>query len=144
VHALARAEGLALHDVWEVDAALPPGATLGQWADAWRRERQSAATRALFAVRWGLGRLLSLDRGSPGFTLLYAEAEEQLHRIDNRTVSAFLHLSLVGRRPRLAVYARPHGRLGRWYLRGIDPFRRAIIYPSLLAAGRRAVQRLAG
>jgi Protein of unknown function (DUF2867) len=144
VHALARAEGLALHDVWEVDAALPPGATLGQWADAWRRERQSAATRALFAVRWGLGRLLSLDRGSPGFTLLYAEAEEQLHRIDNRTVSAFLHLSLVGRRPRLAVHARPHGRLGRWYLRGIDPFRRAIIYPSLLAAGRRAVQRLAG
>ena len=76
VHALARAEGLALHDVWEVDAALPPGATLGQWADAWRRERQSAAKRALFAVRWGLGCLLSLDRGSPGFTLLYAEAEE--------------------------------------------------------------------
>jgi Protein of unknown function (DUF2867) len=39
---------------------------------------------------------------------------------------------------------RPHGWLGRWYLRGIDPFRRVIIYPSLLAAGRRAVQRLAG
>lgn len=144
VHALARAEGLALHDVWQVDAALPPGATLVQWADALRRERQSSATRALFVVRWGLGRVLGLDRGSPGFTLVYAEAEEHLHRIDNRTVSAFLHLSLVGRRPRLAVYVRPHGWLGRWYLRGIDPFRRAIIYPSLLAAGRRAVQRLAG
>ena len=77
-------------------------------------------------------------------TTCYAQADEQLHRIDNRTVSAFLHLSVVGRRPRLAVYVRPHGRVGRWYLRGIDPFRRAIIYPSLLAAGRRAVQRLAG
>jgi hypothetical protein len=43
VHALARAESLALHDVWEVDAALPPVATLGQWADALRRERQSEA-----------------------------------------------------------------------------------------------------
>jgi hypothetical protein len=144
VHALARAESLALHDVWEVDAALSPGATLAQWADALRRERQSTATRALFALRWGLGRVLGLDRSSPGFTLVYAESEEQLHRIDNRTVSAFLHLSLVGRRPRLAVYVRPHGRFGRWYLRGIDPFRRAIVYPSLLAAGRRAAQRLAG
>jgi hypothetical protein len=145
VHGLARAEGLALHDVWEVDAALPPGVTLGQWADALRRERQSVMTRALFAVRRGLGRVLGLDRGSPGFTLVYAEAAEQLHRIDNRTVSAFLHLSLVGRRPRLAVYVRPHGRLGRWYLRGIDPFRRVLIYPSLSrggAARRPAARRL--
>ena len=142
VHALARAEALALHDVWEVDATLPPGATLAQWADALRRERQSVATRALFALRWGLGRVLGLDRGSSGFSLVYAEPEEQLHRIENRTVSAFLHLSLAGRRPRLAVYVRPHGKLGRWYLRGIDPFRRAIVYPSLVAAGRRAVRRL--
>jgi hypothetical protein len=142
VHALARAEALALHDVWEVDATLPPGATLAQWADALRQERQSVATRVLFALRWGLGRVLGLDRGSSGFSLVYAEPEEQLHRIENRTVSAFLHLSLAGRRPRLAVYVRPYGKLGRWYLRGIDPFRRAIVYPSLVAAGRRAVRRL--
>jgi hypothetical protein len=48
------------------------------------------------------------------------------------------------RRPRLAVYVRPRGRFGRWYMRGIDPARRAIVYPSLLAAGRRAARRLAG
>ena len=143
MHALARAEGLALHDVWEVDAALPPGATLAEWVEAWRRERQGAATRALFALRWRLGRLLGLDRGSAGFTAVYAEPDEQLHRIDNRTVSAFLHLSLVERRPRLAVYVRPRGQFGRWYMRGIDPFRRRIVYPSLLAAGRRAARRLA-
>jgi len=78
------------------------------------------------------------------FTAVYAEPEEWLHRIDNRTVSAFLHLSLAGRRPRMAVYVRPRGRLGGWYLRAIDPFRRHIVYPSLVAAGRRAVRRLAG
>jgi hypothetical protein len=144
VHALARAEGLALHDVWEVDASLPPGATLAQWADAWRRERRGAATWALFALRRGLGQVLGLDRGSAGFTAVYAEPEEQLHRIDNRTVSALLHLSLVGRRPRLAVYVRPRGRFGRWYLRAIDPVRRGIVYPSLLAAGGRAARRLGG
>jgi hypothetical protein len=144
VHALARAEGLGLHDVWEVDAELPRGVTLAQWADAWRQEPQGALTRALFALRWGLGRVLGLDRGSAGFTAVYADPEEQLYRIDNRTVSAFLHLSLAGCRPRLAVYVRPRGRLGRWYLRGIDPFRRGVVYPSLLAAGRRAARRVAG
>lgn len=143
VHALARAQGLALHDVWEVDAELPPGATLAEWADAWRQERKGAATRALIALRRGLGRVFGLDRGSAGFTAVYAEPEEELYRIDNRTVSAFLHLSLAGRRPRLAVYVRPRGCLGRWYMRGIDPFRRHIVYPSLLAAGRRAARRLA-
>jgi len=143
VHALAQAEGLELHDVWEVDTALPSGATLARWVEAWRRERQGAATRALFTLRWALGHLLGLDRGSAGFTAVYVEPEEQLHRIDNRTVSAFLHLSLADRRPRLAVYVRARGRLGRWYMRAIDPLRRRIVYPSLLAAGRRAARRLA-
>jgi hypothetical protein len=143
VHALARAEGLALHDVWEVDAALAPGVTLARWVDAWRQERQGAATRALFALRWVLGRVLGLDRGSAGFIPVYVEPEEQLHRIENRTVSGFLHLSLAERRPRLAVYVRPRGRLGRWYMRAIDPVRYRIVYPGLLAAGRRAARRLA-
>jgi hypothetical protein len=74
---------------------------------------------------------------------VYVEPEEQLHRIENRTVSGFLHLSLAERRPRLAVYVRPRGRLGRWYMRAIDPVRYRIVYPGLLAAGRRAARRLA-
>ena len=47
-----------------------------------------------------------------GFRPVYAEAEEQLLRIENRTVVAFMHLSLADRRPRIAVYVRPKGRLG--------------------------------
>jgi len=73
---------------------------------------------------------------------VYAEAEEQLQRIENRTVTGYLHLSLAARRPRLAVYVRPRGRFGRAYLAGIEPFRRLVVYPQLLAAGRRAARAL--
>jgi hypothetical protein len=54
-----------------------------------------------------------------------------------------LYFSLVDRHPRLAVYVRPNGWLGRGYMRLIDPFRRRIVYPALLAAGGRAAARLA-
>ena len=143
VHALAAAEGLTLHDVWEVATPLPAGVPLARWVEAFRGEQWSAATRALFAIRWGLGRRFGCDRGSAGFVPIYQEPEEQLSRIENRTVTGFLHLSLVERRPRLAVYVRPHGGLGRAYMRLIEPFRRRVVYPALLAAGGRAVRRLA-
>jgi Protein of unknown function (DUF2867) len=142
VHGLAAAEGLALHDVWEVESPLDPGVTLAEWVEAFRAEPRGLASRLLFAARAGLGRLFRLDRGGTGFVAVYREPEEQLFRIANRTVTAFLHLSLADRRPRLAVYVRPHGRLGRAYLRLIEPFRRLVVYPGMLAAGARAVRRL--
>jgi hypothetical protein len=142
VHGLAAAEGLALHDVWEVATPLAPGVTLAAWLEAFRAERRGRASRALFALRGLLGRLLGLDRGSAGFVPAYRDADEQLFRITNRTVTGYLHVSLAERRPRLAVYVRPNGRLGRGYLRLIEPFRRLVVYPALLAAGARAAARL--
>jgi hypothetical protein len=142
VHELAAREGLELHDVWEVAIPLAPGVTLAAWLDAFRAERRSLASRVLFGARAAVGRLLRLDRGSAGFVPAYREADEQLFRIANRTVTAFLHVSLADRRPRLAVYVRPAGRLGRVYLRLIEPFRRWVVYPALLAAGARAAARL--
>jgi hypothetical protein len=142
VHALASAASLAVHDVWEVDAELPPGVALERWVEAFRRERLGLAARILFGVRHALGQILRLDPAGTAFRPVYAEADEQLLRIENRTVSAFLHISLVERRPRLAVYVRPKGRLGSLYLRLIEPFRRYVVYPRLLAAGRRAAERL--
>jgi hypothetical protein len=135
---------MRLLDVWEVDAELPPGATLEQWVEAFQRERPGLLARTLFVLRGALGRLLRLDPGGTGFIEVYTEADERLRRIDNRTVSALLHFSLASRRPRLAVYARPKGWVGRVYLRAIEPFRRHVVYPALLAAGRRAVDRLHG
>jgi hypothetical protein len=141
VHGLAAAEGLALHDVWEIPTPLAPGVSLAAWLEAFRDERRPLASRVLFAVRRALGRLLDLDRGSSGFVPAYREADEQLFRITNRTVIAFLHVSLADRRPRLAVYVRANGRLGRAYMRLIEPFRRVVVYPGLLAAGERAAMR---
>jgi hypothetical protein len=142
VHALAAAEGLHLHDVWEIDAQIPASAPLERWAAAFRRERQGVATRVLFGMRRAVGWVLRLDAKGTGFRPVYAEADEQLFRIENRTVVAFMHLSLADRRPRIAVYVRPKGRLGAVYMRLIDPFRRAVVYPGLLASGRRAALRV--
>ncbi|HTG10666.1 MAG TPA: DUF2867 domain-containing protein [Candidatus Eisenbacteria bacterium] len=144
VHALAAAEGLALRDVWEVAIPLPPGVPLARWVEALRTEPRSLPSRALFALRWKLGRLLGLDRGGTGFVPVYQEPDEILSRITNRTMTGFLHISLVERRPRLAVYVRPNGAFGRAYMALIEPFRQMIIYPALLAAGARAATRLDG
>lgn len=142
VHAVAAVEGLALHDVWEVATPLAPGVPLAAWLEAFRREPRSLAARALFGLRAVLGRTLRLDRGSAGFVAVYREADEQLFRIANRTVTGFLHCSVADRKPRLAVYVAPKGALGRIYMRLIEPFRYLIVYPALLAAGSRAATRL--
>ena len=135
VHGVAAAEGLALRDVWEVAIPLPPDV---------RAEPRGLPSRALFGLRRALGRLLGLDRGGTGFVPVYREPDEVLSRITNRTVTAFLHVSLVNRRPRLAVYVKPRGALGRVYMTTIEPFRQWVIYPALLAAGGRAAERLGG
>lgn len=142
VHALAAAERLVVHDVWEVATPLAPGVPLAAWLDAFRREPRPLASRVLFGVRMVLGRVLGLDRGSAGFVPVYQEPDEQLSRIANRTVTAFLHVSLVDRKPRLAVYVRPNGCLGHAYMGLIEPFRRWVVYPALLTAGSRAATRL--
>lgn len=144
VHALAAAERLEVHDVWEIAIQLPAGVPLARWVESLSQEPRPLAARALFALRIAMGRLLGLDRGSAGFVSVYQESDEQLSRITNRTVTAFLHFSLADRRPRLTVYVRPHGPLGRGYLHLIEPFRRWIVYPALLAAGARAAARLGG
>ena len=142
VHGLAAGEGLALHDVWEVALPLAPGVTLAAWLEAFRAEPRPLASRALFGLRAALGRVLRLDRGSAGLVPAYQDADEQLFRIANRTVTAFLHVSVADRRPRFAVYVRPKGRLGQVYMQLIEPFRRWVVYPAMLAAGSRAVARL--
>jgi hypothetical protein len=144
VHAIAAAEGLALHDVWQVAIQLPAGVPLARWVEAMRTEPRGLPSRALFALRRASGRLFGLDRGGSGFVPVYQEPDEVLSRITNRTVTAFLHFSLVERRPRLAVYVRPNGAFGRGYMALIEPFRRWVVYPALLVAGARAVARLGG
>lgn len=132
---------MRLHDVWAADALVPEGATLEDLEAALARGRHPPAVSALFGVRRLLAPLL--DRGSEGFVPVYLEPEERLYRIENRTVTALLHVALVDRRPRLAVYVRPHGALGRAYLALIEPFRRFVVYPSLVRRASASVTALA-
>lgn len=82
--------------------------------------------------------------GSPWgiFRFVYALEDEALGEIINRTVHAF---SFVGMRPasggyhvHWAIYVRPVGRLTRPYITLIDPFRRWLVYPSMIRKLERA------
>lgn len=75
--------------------------------------------------------------GTSGFRLVYLFAREALWEISNNPVHALMHFSWVGKEngfytARLAVYAKPRGNLGEFYLKMIIPFRRYIIYPEMM------------
>ncbi len=124
--------------MWGLDTELPEGRTLDELETVLQRHRRPPAVAGLLALRRGLGWVLRLDAGSDGFVSVYADRDERLYRIENRTVTAFLHVALVDRRPRIGVYVRPHGPLGRAYLALIEPFRRLVVYPGLVRAAGRA------
>lgn len=98
-----------------------------------------------------LHRLSAADRESslvpPGssegpFRVLYVSPCESISEIQNATVHAFSVFALLerssGHRLYWAIYVRPVGRITGWYMRLIDPFRRAIIYPAVLRRLRAA------
>lgn len=98
-----------------------------------------------------LHRLSAADRESslvaPGtregsFRILFVSPSEEISEIWNSTVHAFRVFALIERssdyRLYLAVYVQPVGRITAWYMRLIDPFRRAIIYPAVLSQIRAA------
>jgi len=68
---------------------------------------------------------------------VYLYENEMLTELSNNTVHALMHFGWVQKfgkffTARLAVYAKPRGTLGEFYMRLIVPFRRAIIYPALM------------
>ncbi|MGB5696946.1 MAG: DUF2867 domain-containing protein [Polyangiales bacterium] len=79
------------------------------------------------------------------FRVLYVFPAEALHEAINRTVHAFLCLALVpsdeGYELYWATYVRPGKALTRLYMALIDPFRRWVVYPSVLHRIQRAWNR---
>jgi hypothetical protein len=72
-----------------------------------------------------------------GARALYRTDEESALEISNETVHGVLHFAWVendgGRyHAQMAIYVSPRGRLGRCYLRLIEPFRHLIVYPALM------------
>ncbi len=79
------------------------------------------------------------------FCLLYLLEDESLSELRNATVHAFLATALrptsSGYRLYWAVYVRPVSRLTGLYMAIIEPFRRLVVYPSILGRIRGAWQR---
>ncbi len=158
-----------LHDVWQV--ALPGGGRSRTMQDvrsvsqaAMRSHRLSPPVRALFALRWLLGRVLRWDAPLPEpqvwsfrtrlteadrqqsivepgtldgpFTVLYVHTTEAVSEIRNATVHAFLVWALEpapnGYQLFWAIHVLPVSVWTKPYLALIDPFRRWMVYPSLL------------
>jgi predicted DCC family thiol-disulfide oxidoreductase YuxK len=71
------------------------------------------------------------------FSSLYLTGEEWAAELANRTMHGVLHVGWApdrtgGYRGEMAVYVRPNGLLGNAYMAVIRPFRRLIVYPSML------------
>ncbi|HEX6729754.1 MAG TPA: DUF2867 domain-containing protein, partial [Pyrinomonadaceae bacterium] len=69
------------------------------------------------------------------FRVLFVSPQEAILEIQNTTVHAFSVFALLnhssGYRLYWAIYVRPNS-ISSWYMRLIDPFRRLIIYPTVL------------
>ena len=115
---------------------------------AWDRKPPRASEESF------LHRLSAADREhslvAPGslegpFRVLYVSPREAISEIQNATVHAFSVFALFetasGYRFYWSIYVRPVGRITGWYMRLIDPFRRAIIYPAVLRRVRAAWSR---
>lgn len=71
------------------------------------------------------------------FVALYRTNLEFAAEISNRTVHGVMHLGWVEQRHgsyqgRMAVYVKPRGTFGEYYIKLIEPFRHLIVYPALM------------
>jgi hypothetical protein len=141
--------GVPLHDVWVVDLPSPrAGITLDEFlCVASERIYTPTPTAPTFADR-----LTDADRarslapagvreGPNGlFRVVYRFENEKLVELINRTVHAAALSALVeaanSYRFYFAVHIRSVGRLTPFYMAAIDPFRKLIVYPSLLRSVR--------
>jgi len=86
-------------------------------------------------------RVESADAVSSSFKPVYRLENETLLEISNDTVHAFMHLgrvpiSATHWSPQLGVYVKPRGRLGRFYMGLISPFRHYVVYPAMMRSAK--------
>lgn len=77
------------------------------------------------------------NKGDLDFVPVYRLENEHLSEIENKTVHAALHFSRVPDGEarwgiQMAVYVKPKGLLGKFYMLLIKPFRLWIVYPALM------------
>jgi hypothetical protein len=145
--------GVPLHDVWVVDL---PRARSGITLNEFLRTASaclltpSPVVRVLLNIRLFVGRLVGWDREPAAtapagtregiFRVVYRFENEQLLELINRTAHAAALSALVettnAYRFYFGVYVRSIGRFTPIYMALIDPFRKLVVYPSLLRTVR--------
>lgn len=97
---------------------------------------KKGSIRERYAQKFNLTVNELLPIGKEEFEPVYVLNHESLAEIKNETVHAGLHLSKVALKDaytvQMAVYVKPKGRLGRFYMALIKPFRMAIVYPAMM------------
>jgi hypothetical protein len=107
------------------------------------RDRMSEADREGEVEGRGQdSRVEPTNSASAGFKPVYRRENEMLLEISNNTVHAFMHLgrvpiSATHWSPQLGVYVKPRGRLGRFYMGLISPFRHYVVYPAMMWSAKR-------
>ncbi len=77
------------------------------------------------------------DDDLAAFQTVYSLQNEKLLELSNNTVHGLMHYGLVKQGKtqlllRLSVYVKTRGKLGRFYMKLITPFRHLIVYPTLI------------
>jgi hypothetical protein len=84
-----------------------------------------------------------MNVGSLPFVPLYCTQSEWAAELSNQTVHGVMHLSWVPQsdgsyQGQMAVYVKPRGRFGSFYMALIKPFRHWVVYPALMRQIERA------
>lgn len=97
---------------------------------------KAGSIRERYAHQYKLETSELLPVGEAEFEPVYEKKEESLAEISNATVHAGLHLSKVQNGEKytvqMAVYVKPKGTFGKFYMALIKPFRLAIVYPAMM------------
>jgi len=103
-------------------------ASTDRWTDEYYTNRLTDDDRARSLVEPGT------DDGM--FTVVYVFPGEALSEVRNATVHAFscmaIRRTMTGYRLYWAIYVKPIGPWTATYMRIIDPFRRAVVYPAVI------------
>lgn len=115
--------------------------------------RRSASARGFRRFATGCRRTC---RESPGrrfealpFTPLYLTEDEFAAETENQTVYGVLHFGRIYGASgdvctQMAILVKPNGALGAGYLAAIRPFRRLIVYPTMIRGTERELRAAAG
>ena len=97
---------------------------------------KKGSIRERYAQHFQLSEKELLPVAAAEFKPVYVLDQESLAEITNKTVHAGLHLAKVPFNGKytvqMAVYVKPKGRLGKYYMALIKPFRLAIVYPAMM------------